>query len=702
MSMRCCLATVVLLATAFVTSAQTAGENVNLWHQVKPTSRFSADTLWLGGVFLRDTTKDLIVWWVYNEAGLTGRLYFINAAGDTVFLFTNKQNGASVNLTQMGYDVGFGNLDTIFFAYAVLNGSAVDMRYTGPNRRPGDGAAQGGPYAHYDRYSSDSINVTPMAAPNAGLPPKRRWCVAGQVRDNGVRTDTVEFGFEDLAHGDFDYDDIVFHVSGVFLNHPPTAQRIVLQARPATTIHAGDSVVITATVYLDSVDQTGAHHVITRPYYNAQVRWNLGTPPADNGNVGLRLGAGPTGTNTFYSRRAWVVDTIIASFTDSLGNVVTQKVPITVQPGPAEYLDVEPDPQIDLWTPQRAQHVDLPVGTNADTLWAVVRDHYDNFVDSARSAVWTPRDGQIATAARLGGKAWVGQVGRGPGVFAYDTTWVVVSQGSLRPDSVVVRVQNPDITGPSITSALYYLGNPPGVSGPRRADTLIITFSEPVRLGDLQSLKDAIGYTDDSLGAGAEGTVFAGAVVAGSSDSLVTRLVIVFPGGTNLVTPAVDHVTLKPTVHDVVGNPAPSDAPPVVITWGREYDVIIDVSANPFRPGVSPVPVAVIQSLDPLSVGRNGPAPTVGSTVIRVASIQRVDDAHSLMRVYDALGNLVADNVPCYAALPQDHENAAYFFWDGRNRNGRMVGSGTYLAVIQVRKTSGAERVTKQKIGVSR
>jgi fibro-slime domain-containing protein len=279
---------------------------------------------------------------------------------------------------------------------------------------------------------------------------------------------------------------------------------------------------------------------------------------------------------------------------------------------------------------------------------------------------------------------------------------IAVKSGYDNSPVMVERyVNDRDTQGPYITRALFYLGNPPGSSG-NRPDTLIITFNEPVRWEDLDSLIAAINYIDSTVGGG-ETTVFAGLSPNASGDSLVTTITIIMPNGAAAVTPGEDQVQLKPDrVHDRWGNAAPTNGPKVTIQLGREYKPTIEVSINPFRPGVSPLPDGVTASLDPVSVGRNGPAPIVGSTVIRVASVERVDDARSLMRVYDAVGNLV-DDVPCYAALPHDNKNAAYFFWDGRNRNDRVVGAGTYLAVLQVSETGkGSPKVSKQKIGVMR
>jgi fibro-slime domain-containing protein len=278
---------------------------------------------------------------------------------------------------------------------------------------------------------------------------------------------------------------------------------------------------------------------------------------------------------------------------------------------------------------------------------------------------------------------------------------IAVKSGYDNSPLMVERyINDRDTQGPHITRALFFLGNPPGSSG-NRPDTLIVTFNELVRPGDLQSLTAAINYID-SLTGGREFTVFAGLSPNSTGDSLVTSITIIMPNGAAAVTPGEDQVQLKPdVVHDRWGNPAPTDGPKVTIQWGREYELIIQVSSNPFRPGSSAIPATV--NLTPQSRARNGEPPT-HATVLKVSAIRPLEDTRSSMKVYDAVGNLVRD-VPSYAGVDSGGgaANNCYFFWDGRNRNDRLVGAGTYLAVLQVSEAGkGSPQVTKQKIGVMR
>jgi flagellar hook assembly protein FlgD len=67
-------------------------------------------------------------------------------------------------------------------------------------------------------------------------------------------------------------------------------------------------------------------------------------------------------------------------------------------------------------------------------------------------------------------------------------------------------------------------------------------------------------------------------------------------------------------------------------------------------------------------------------------------------RVYDPVGNVVMDDLPVRMA----NESAYAAFWDGRNENGRIVGSGGYLCVVTVTNVNGQTTTRPTKVGVRR
>ena len=118
---------------------------------------------------------------------------------------------------------------------------------------------------------------------------------------------------------------------------------------------------------------------------------------------------------------------------------------------------------------------------------------------------------------------------------------------------------------------------------------------------------------------------------------------------------------------------------------------MININKNPFRPGRDALP--------PLDVRLDGKsAPPLSALAIRAISVKDVTADDSRMSVYDALGNVVSQELPAYESA--DNPNKVYFFWDARNRNERLVGSGTYLAILTVRSVDGNDTIAKRKIGI--
>lgn len=445
----------LLLLSALTTHAQeSVGENIDRWYKVKSSSQFGSDSLFLGGVFLRDTTKPLEVWWAYNEAGITGSLYFMvpNRQDSAYFLFYNKPYlnndpgmTSRVNLTAEGFDIP--HLDTIYFMYVPHDEDGVlssadrsKARFTGPNRRQGDPQN----WNNFDRYSSDVMYSSPLTNQPGNYPPYRRWCVAGWVMENDTRTDTVAFAFEDLTPGDADFDDIVFHVSGVFLNHPPKVEALNITAVPSGTIQAGDSVTLTATVEVDSAGTT-----LSR---DTAVTWSLvgdlASPVGDTSNPGLKLTGTPSSTNTFYGVRAYEDYTVEVSFVDDEGTEYSAEAVIHVDPGPPHHVVIEEDSaNIDKWVAKPKEKITISSTENEAVAFAVLRDRFGNLVSKADQSSWDSRGTQVVTVSARSSNRWIGDIRRAGTTDSDDSTQVVATdqrttvypEGVL-PDSVLVVI----------------------------------------------------------------------------------------------------------------------------------------------------------------------------------------------------------------------------------------------------------------------
>lgn len=67
--------------------------------------------------------------------------------------------------------------------------------------------------------------------------------------------------------------------------------------------------------------------------------------------------------------------------------------------------------------------------------------------------------------------------------------------------------------------------------------------------------------------------------------------------------------------------------------------------------------------------------------------------------IYDVVQNPVIQKK---TMVFHNETNRLYFVWDGRNYNGRKVGTGTYLAVINVTGPDKRKFSSKINIGVKR
>jgi hypothetical protein len=264
------------------------------------------------------------------------------------------------------------------------------------------------------------------------------------------------------------------------------------------------------------------------------------------------------------------------------------------------------------------------------------------------------------------------------------------SEGVYRSsDSAVFSYINLDYTGPAIERAVYIPGNLPDDTGPQRPDTLIVTFSEPVACDTLHAHPPSsiIDYFD----AGVENeTAPPGEWIRPGclSDSSVLTDTVIIPPSVFSVVPEQDSVRLSAgSVTDLYGNPSPENAPRTVVEWGIDYVWKPLVIPNPFEPGETVVPSFI--SSAPGQSGANG-------TVVMVRLLK---EAEGELTIYDGVGNVVIDRTQ----LLYDRElNSLIYVWDGKNSNGRYVGSGSYLGVVTVTEPEKKSQARKVMIAVRR
>ncbi|MBD3391515.1 MAG: hypothetical protein GF418_05660, partial [Chitinivibrionales bacterium] len=383
-----CIAVVAAALAVALGSALPAVAQTEYWEPyAEDLDKFEAESLFVGfSFFYLDDSKEIDVYHHNNDAGCKGALYFMAPGSDSAhFLFYNKGNGEphpSVRITDL---FSIPESTEVFFMYTIVDGSCcgcTGTRYTGQNR-PG-----------IDPY------VTGISGKYG-----RRWAVGGRIKEGGQPTDTVEFAFEDLT--DFDFTDIIFHVSGLVLNVEMYPDSIEIDVFPSDTVEAGQTVTLIGAI----TNQQGEHD----PSLSKQIIWRLDNKLPEDPDITPAVGDTVywTPTEAFHRQR------IIGEIEDQVnGRILYDTLYIYVKPGPPDHLVVEGAPDGETASPRN----DNPVGGNGSitlgssqtsrSVYAVVRDEFGNFIELSQSTRWdTLSPTGIVSAA-------IGDPSEGEGIIA--------------------------------------------------------------------------------------------------------------------------------------------------------------------------------------------------------------------------------------------------------------------------------------------
>jgi hypothetical protein len=248
-----------------------------------------------------------------------------------------------------------------------------------------------------------------------------------------------------------------------------------------------------------------------------------------------------------------------------------------------------------------------------------------------------------------------------------------------------------DGAGPVIESASYFKNLRSG------ADSLVVVFSEPVTWpSGAAAPADLFNYfRRDTLKTGAFSGIPSSDVRPQSQGATVIISNGFEPVGD------IDSMQLKgliTQIADAAGNNPPANGRKAAVQYGGD-EYKIAVVNNPFVPGKTPLPGPIRQfyanvlTRDPAALGT-----IVGIQTVRPLQ-PHADGTFGKVRLYDQLANLVRKDL----ALSQAAGVTAYgTFWNGRNENGRYVGSGTYLMVIDTKDIDGKTKTMRVKIGIQR
>jgi hypothetical protein len=181
-----------------------------------------------------------------------------------------------------------------------------------------------------------------------------------------------------------------------------------------------------------------------------------------------------------------------------------------------------------------------------------------------------------------------------------------------------------------------------------------------------------------------------------------TNFSLVPVGAAREIIPFVDSIRIDKGTTDSTGNKPPANGRKAPVEIGGENTIRAGVSPNPFTPGGND-----LLKLDPKvrNFYREVIGGKISGTVIGISTRKPLepsaDGSFGTASIYDAVGNLVRDDLEVIRASSDTFRDYG-IFWDGTNRNGRLVGAGGYLLTIEA--TDADKKTVKKsfKIGVKR
>jgi fibro-slime domain-containing protein len=224
----------------------------------------------------------------------------------------------------------------------------------------------------------------------------------------------------------------IISAPGVLL--PPQSTFAMSVAPRLDTISASDSISMAITV----LDDTGKTH----PELASLAAWTL-APSGTRGS--LKSGTGSS--NVFHGVDAYKWYSIVATLADPAdpGRMFVDTVKVYVKPGTADHLSIEgtSDSTISPNADDRLGGFILPGTIIKDTVYAMLRDHFGNFVGHAASVAWVSRMVSVVTVAPALVNLEEGEITRVS--TGNDSAYVVASQAAMK-DSVQVILRSVTFT----------------------------------------------------------------------------------------------------------------------------------------------------------------------------------------------------------------------------------------------------------------
>jgi hypothetical protein len=256
------------------------------------------------------------------------------------------------------------------------------------------------------------------------------------------------------------------------------------------------------------------------------------------------------------------------------------------------------------------------------------------------------------------------------------------SKDTLRSDVI-------DNAAPVITGAL--LAPSPVKNGNYYADTLTVTFSEPVenvkseQPFNFKSMPNKTLYSmkmENSYKGDATKQIF---IISSYID-------IEFPGTADSI-----RIDVNGKVSDKNGNVQKVVENHYVLMTAKSipFSVTMKSGPNPFTPGIEPVDNPDFDGALKSAHENKGLLIVLSPDTSR---IKRQVSINGSIKIFDSFGSTIRKE----DFKSNTAKTMVFFFWDGRNSSGRLVGSGTYVANITVQNENGQVEKKKLLVGVKR
>jgi fibro-slime domain-containing protein len=294
------------------------------------------------------------------------------------------------------------------------------------------------------------------------------------------------------------------------------------------------------------------------------------------------------------------------------------------------------------------------------------------------------------------------------------TDWTpLLSILGIEQSTPVIDYQCNDGAGPVARKALYYPGNISGAGNGGTPDTINVIISEKVTWTPTVAPNTWTSNPDPNQafkyyqgGSYKESAFTSMAILNDSTVRLLISNKVSVDAGKDSIQ-LVRSSSASSEVVDVFKNLPPENGRKALVEWGR-LNIAFAPSSNPFVIG-TPIPqivstyyAQVITKQNSISPGgSNIPSSSgvlVGIKIKGKPPIALPDGSYGLVKIYDAVGNLINTGLRVFKAQGTDYG----IYWNGRNKNQRLVGTGTYLFLFSITDISGVTIKETFKIGVKR